>query len=137
MTLTITSCSASASGTNSCNPGARVGGAGVRDQVIHQVVDQVVAVLGENRLGVELDAAEVRPQDQVDVAGLGVGLNLNPVGQRAAGAADEGAAEANLLGAAVDADSRLRALEDNVPEAEVDAEPVAQHLMARQPRAGT
>jgi len=29
------------------------------DQVMHQVVDQVVAVLGEDRLGVELDAAEV------------------------------------------------------------------------------
>jgi hypothetical protein len=97
-------------------------------------VDQVVAVLGKDRLGV--DAAGVRSPDQVDVAGLGVGLDLHPVGQRAAGAADEGAAEANLLGAAVDADSRLRALEDNVPEAEVDAEPVAQHLMARQPRAG-
>jgi hypothetical protein len=26
---------------------------------MHQVVDQVVAVLGEDRLGVELDAAEV------------------------------------------------------------------------------
>ena len=30
------------------------------DQVAHQVVDQVVAVLGEDRLGVELDAAVVR-----------------------------------------------------------------------------
>jgi hypothetical protein len=72
-------------------------------------------VLGEDRLGVELDAAEVRSPDQVDVAGLGVGLDLHPVGQRAAGAADEGVVEADSLGAAVDADKRLRALGRRCP----------------------
>ena len=51
--------------------------------VAHQVVDQVVAVLGEDRLGVELDAAEVRAADQVDVAGLRVGLDLDARRQRA------------------------------------------------------
>ena len=45
-------------------------------KVEHEVVDQVVAVLGEDRLGVELDAAEVRALDQVHVPGQPV----TPVG---------------------------------------------------------
>ena len=49
-------------------------------QVADQVVDQVVAVLGEDRLGVELDAAVVGAADQVDVTGLGIGLDLDAVG---------------------------------------------------------
>ena len=52
------------------------------EQVADQVVDQVVAVLGEDRLGVELDAAVVRPAHQVDVAGLRIGLDRDPVGRR-------------------------------------------------------
>ena len=46
-----------------------------RREAAHEVVDQVVAVLGEDRLGVELDAAEVRPGDLVHVAGGLVALD--------------------------------------------------------------
>ena len=46
-------------------------------------MEQVVAVLGEDRLGVELDAAEVRPDDRVDVAGGRVGLDTTPSGSAA------------------------------------------------------
>ena len=58
-------------------------------------------------------------------------LDLRPVGQQTADAAEEGVLEADSLGAAVDADRRLRALEDDVLEAELDAEPVAQRPMAQ------
>ena len=44
-------------------------------QVAHQSVQQGEAVLGEDRLGVELDAAVVRPGEQVHVPGRGVGLD--------------------------------------------------------------
>ena len=77
-------------------------------EVAHRLVEQVVAVLGEDRLGVELDAAVVRPGDQVDVAGGGSVSTRTPSGSGVAGAADERVVEADPLGAAVDADRRLR-----------------------------
>ena len=45
------------------------------EELPHERVDQVVAVLGEDRLGVELDAAVVRAGERVDVAGGRVGLD--------------------------------------------------------------
>src|SRR6478609_12128220 len=56
-----------------------------------------------------------------------------PSGSGPPGAADEGVVEADPLGAAVDADRGLRALKDDVLEAEVDAQPVEQRLMAQTP----
>ena len=49
-------------------------------QLGHQIPQDDVAVLGEDRLGVELHAAVVRPGQQVHVAGL-VGLHADAVGQ--------------------------------------------------------
>ena len=98
----------------------------------NKAAEQREAVLGEDRLGVELEPAEVRSGDEVDVAGLRVGLDHHAVrAASVADAGDEGVVEPDPLLAPGDVDRRLGALEDDVLVGKGDPEPVAQHLVAR------
>src|SRR3954468_13822292 len=101
------------------------------EQVEDQVVDELVAVLGEDRLGVELDPAEVRPGDQVHVAGPWVRADRDPIGKVAGRARDERVVEPDVLLAAAEVDPGLGALEHDVLVGQVDAQTVAQHLVAQ------
>ena len=90
------------------------------------------AVLGQDRLGVELHPAVGRTGQEVDVTGRRVGLDADPVGKvRLTEAADEGVVEPDPLLPAVDVDRGLRPLEDDVLVVEGDPEPVAQDLVAQ------
>ena len=51
-----------------------------RRAVRRPVVHQVVAALGEDRLGVELQAAVVRTGERVDVTGVRVGVDADAAG---------------------------------------------------------
>ena len=89
----------------------------------------------------ELDAAEVRADDRVDVAGGLVGLDTHSIGQIAVGQGavgrdpgDEGVVEPHPLGAAVEPHRRLGALEDDVLVGQVEAEALAERLVAEADR---
>src|SRR6476469_4515903 len=81
------------------------------ERVARQTVHQIGAVLSEDRLGVELDAAEVRSTHEVDVARLRIGLDAEARSERAVAAApvvghasDERVVEPDALGTAAETD---------------------------------
>ncbi len=78
----------------------------------------------------ELDAAEPRPRDEVDVARLGVGLDEQVVTRVRRLLRDERVVEADVLLTTEQVDLRLRALEDDVLVRQLQTERATEDLMS-------
>lgn len=95
-----------------------------------QSLQERIAVFGEDRLSMELDAPVVLSSDHVDVAGGFITIDPHPFGQCGVGSTpDEGVVEADSLGPLVKGDLSLSALEDDVFVADWQSQLLTQHLV--------